>query len=180
MPRKPHNSVENPLAWRFSPASDQQDQNSNEPPPPYPIISPSSVTNYSPSIPNRQSPTSTTDGKRDEAFPNFCTIISPSLSSLKWKIKLHSLKLDYRKSPSSGIYSATSAGSPSPVPPSNSMSPHPISRSSNVCQIGSWQRKTHSPIIMQSVKSTQVQKPILQTAIAPQVPTTLYEFIHLN
>lgn len=38
--------------------------------------------------------------------------------------------------------------------------------------IGSWQRKTHSPIIMQSVKSTQVQKPVLQTAIAPQVPTT--------
>lgn len=25
---------------------------------------------------------------------------------------------------------------------------------------------------MQSVKSTQVQKPVLQTAIAPQVPTT--------
>lgn len=42
---------------------------------------------------------------------------------------------DYRKSPSSGIYSATSAGSPSPVPPSNSMSPHPaMSRSTNVCQ----------------------------------------------
>lgn len=62
MPRKPHNSVDNPLAWRFSPASDQQDQNSNEPPPPYPIIA-TGVTNYSPSIPNRQSPTSTTDGR---------------------------------------------------------------------------------------------------------------------
>lgn len=62
MPRKPHTSVDNPLAWRFSPASDQQDQNSNEPPPPYPIIA-TAVTNYSPSIPNRQSPTSTTDGK---------------------------------------------------------------------------------------------------------------------
>lgn len=91
----------------------------------------------------------------------------------KFKKEFILFGLDYRKSPSSGIYSATSAGSPSPVPPSNSMSPHPISRSSNVCQIGSWQRKTHSPIIMQSVKSTQVQKPILQTAIAPQVPTTL-------
>lgn len=80
---------------------------------------------------------------------------------------------DYRKSPSSGIYSATSAGSPSPVPQSNSMSPHPvIQRSNNVCQFGSWQRKTHSPIIMQSVKSTQVQKPVLQTAIAPQVPAS--------
>lgn len=63
MPRKPHNSVDNPLSWRFSPASDQQDQNSNEPPPPYPIMTQTGVTNYSPSIPNRQSPTSTTDGK---------------------------------------------------------------------------------------------------------------------
>lgn len=53
------------------------------------------------------------------------------------------------------------------------MSPHPvIQRSTNVCQLGSWQRKTHSPIIMQSVKSTQVQKPVLQTAIAPQVPAS--------
>jgi serine/threonine-protein kinase LATS1/2 len=33
------------------------------------------------------------------------------------------------------------------------------------------QAKTHSPIIMQSVKSTQVQKPILQTACAPTSPT---------
>lgn len=164
MPRKPHNSVENPLAWRFLPASDQQDPNSNEPPPPYPIISPG-VTNYSPSIQNRQSPTSTTDGK----------IEAQTLIRLIRAKFYHLSVVDYRKSPSSGIYSATSAGSPSPVPPPNSMSPHPISRSSNVCQIGSWQRKTHSPIIMQSVKSTQVQKPILQTAIAPQVPTTLYE-----
>ena len=29
------------------------------------------------------------------------------------------------------------------------------------------QTKTHSPIIMQSVKSTQVQKPVLQTATEP-------------
>lgn len=35
---------------------------------------------------------------------------------------------------------------------------------------GTWQTKTHSPIIMQSVKSTQVQKPVLQTAIAPAAP----------
>ena len=32
------------------------------------------------------------------------------------------------------------------------------------------QAKTHSPIIMQSVKSTQVQKPVLQTACAPVSP----------
>ena len=34
------------------------------------------------------------------------------------------------------------------------------------------QAKTHSPIIMQSVKSTQVQKPVLQTACAPTSPTS--------
>lgn len=115
-------------------------QSSGEPPPPYPLISNGIPSNYSTSIQSRQSPTQ-------------------SIS-------------DYRKSPSSGIFSATSAGSPSPITvPPNSMSPHPaLQRSTNVCQLGSWQRKTHSPIIMQSVKSTQVQKPILQTAIAPQAP----------
>lgn len=83
----------------------------------------------------------------------------------------YSPSIQNRRSPmsatSSGIYSALSAGSPSPVSVSTS-----ISRSPNVYQIDSWQRKTHSPIIMQSVKSTQVQRPTLQTAIAPQVPTT--------
>lgn len=118
-------------------------QSTGEPPPPYPITAVGVTSNYSNSITNRQSPTQTNS--------------------------------DYRKSPSSGIYSATSAGSPSPVTvPSNTISPHPaMQRSNNVCQLGSWQRKTHSPIIMQSVKSTQVQKPILQTAIAPQVPTSV-------
>lgn len=115
-------------------------QSSGEPPPPYPIISSGVPTNYSASMQNRQSPTQSNS--------------------------------DYRKSPSSGIYSGTSAGSPSPITvPPNSMSPHPVmQRPANVSQLGSWQRKTHSPIIMQSVKSTQVQKPVLQTAIAPQAP----------
>lgn len=115
-------------------------QSTGEPPPPYPLISNGISSNYATSIQNRQSPTQSNS--------------------------------DYRKSPSSGIFSATSAGSPSPITvPPNSMSPHPaLPRSTNVAQLGSWQRKTHSPIIMQSVKSTQVQKPVLQTAIAPQSP----------
>lgn len=75
MPRKPHNSVDNPLSWRFSPASDQQDQNSNEPPPPYPIMTQTGVTNYSPSIPNRQSPTSTTDGKHEFRLKYTCVFV---------------------------------------------------------------------------------------------------------
>lgn len=40
-------------------------------------------------------------------------------------------------------------------------------------QLQAWsarQAKSQSPVIMQSVKSTQVQKPILQTAIAPTAP----------
>lgn len=117
-------------------------QSTGEPPPPYPLITNGIPSNYATSIQSRQSPTQSVS--------------------------------DYRKSPSSGIFSATSAGSPSPitVPPS-SMSPHTaLQRPTNICQLGSWQRKTHSPIIMQSVKSTQVQKPILQTAIAPQAPAS--------
>lgn len=76
---------------------------------------------------------------------------------------------DFRKSPSSGIYSATSAGSPSPITVTNSsaiVKPQPWSS-------GAYQTKTQPPIIMQSVKSTQVQKPVLQTAIAPQTPANI-------
>lgn len=80
---------------------------------------------------------------------------------------------DFRKSPSSGIYSSASAGSPSPITVSqtavNSSAAKPIAlppaRSAR-------QTNTQHPIIMHSVKSTQVQKPILQTAVAPASPTT--------
>lgn len=121
----------------------QSGGNSGEPPPPYPITSSNGgPPSYSVSIQNRQSPTQSNS--------------------------------DYRKSPSSGIYSATSAGSPSPITVSQNISPHPaMPRPIAVSQQrGTWQTKTHSPIIMQSVKSTQVQKPVLQTAIAPPAPTT--------
>lgn len=58
------------------------------------------------------------------------------------------------QSPSSGIYSGPgSAGSPSPIPLSSYR-----------------QAKTQPVVIMQSVKSTPVQKPSLQTAIAPTSP----------
>lgn len=77
---------------------------------------------------------------------------------------------DFRKSPSSGIYSgSTSAGSPSPVPVS-AQSPSTMARPTPLQAWGARQAKTQPPIIMQSVKSTQVQKPVLQTATAPQVP----------
>lgn len=71
---------------------------------------------------------------------------------------------DYRKSPSSGIYSATS--SPSPITISqHSLSPYQQlgARQRPVPEVQRW----HQNIIMQSVKSIQVQKPVLQTALAP-------------
>ncbi|XP_054725570.1 serine/threonine-protein kinase Warts [Anastrepha obliqua] len=78
---------------------------------------------------------------------------------------------DYRKSPSSGIYSATSAGSPSPITVTNSailpLQPTAVARP----QPRTYAR-TQQPIIMQSVRSTQVQKPVLQTAVAPQTPVS--------
>lgn len=77
---------------------------------------------------------------------------------------------DFRKSPSSGIYSGSaSAGSPSPVPVS-STTPTAMARPTPLQAWGARQAKTQPPIIMQSVKSTQVQKPVLQTAIAPTSP----------
>ncbi|KAL7300224.1 hypothetical protein TKK_0006863 [Trichogramma kaykai] len=120
-----------------------------EPPPPYPITSSSSAgvvqpPSYSASMQNRQSPTQSQD---------------------------------YRKSPSSGIYSGpTSAGSPSPITVSaaaaaaGGQSPSPMARPTPLQAWGARQAKTQPPIIMQSVKSTQVQKPVLQTAIAPTSP----------
>lgn len=121
----------------------QSGGNSGEPPPPYPIISggaPPPPPSYTASIQSRQSPTQS------------------------------STTTDYRKSPSSGIYSATSAGSPSPITVSQAATPP--HRPVPLPAWGARQTKTQPPIIMQSVKSTQVQKPVLQTAIAPAVPAS--------
>lgn len=83
---------------------------------------------------------------------------------------------EFRKSPSSGIYSA---GSPSPITVSQGPAVSHTSISRPI-PLQAWstarQTKTQLPIIMHSVKSTQVQKPILQTAIAPAaaaIPTTV-------
>lgn len=77
---------------------------------------------------------------------------------------------DYRKSPSSGIYSgATSAGSPSPVTVTAAGAGGGMSRPTPI-QAWTARQAVQPPIIMQSVKSTQVQKPVLQTAIAPVAP----------
>ncbi|KAL6952544.1 Serine/threonine-protein kinase lats1 [Sarracenia purpurea var. burkii] len=126
------------------------------PPPPYPIVQTATGVasppppSYAVSIQNRQSPTQSQTGG------------------------------DYRKSPSSGIYSGSaSAGSPSPTSNVSSLvgsASGPTAASvTRAAPLPGWsarQAKTQPPIIMQSVKSTQVQKPVLQTAIAPTAPSS--------
>uniref|UniRef100_A0A8D8GZC3 non-specific serine/threonine protein kinase n=1 Tax=Culex pipiens TaxID=7175 RepID=A0A8D8GZC3_CULPI len=115
-----------------------------EPPPPYPISS-SQVTSQS------------------AAPPSY-------MASLQCRQSPTQCSQDFRKSPSSGIYSNPSAGSPSPITvgQNTTSSTKPVAlppvRSAR-------QTNTQHPIIMHSVKSTQVQKPVLQTAIAPSSPT---------
>lgn len=155
-PVAPNNNLrQGMLVQGRTPGSQQQTQlqslslyqngssNIAEPPPPYPIT-PLAPPSYTASIHSRQSPTQ-----------------------------------DYRKSPSSGIYSGTSVGSassPSPITVSQGSASHnTINRP--IPLPASWtssrQTKTQHPIIMHSVKSTQVQKPILQTAVAPVAPSTV-------
>lgn len=111
-----------------------------EPPPPYPIIPPS---------PSGAQPP-----------PSYSASIQNRQSPTQ----------DFRKSPSSGIYSgSTSTGSPSPIPVSTT-TPTAMARPTPLQAWGARQAKTQPPIIMQSVKSTQVQKPVLQTAVAPTAP----------
>ena len=129
-----------------------------EPPPPYPMgtaaLSAPAPPTYSQTLAMRQSPT------------------------------LSSTSSDYRRSPglhypnvimAGGIVNGTT-GPTSPVP----AAPSPVNSILSGSSRSSWssqawsarQAKTHSPIIMQSVKSTQVLKPVLQRAhdVAPSSP----------
>ncbi|XP_018323190.1 serine/threonine-protein kinase Warts [Agrilus planipennis] len=119
----------------------QSTSSASEPPPPYPLIP------QSPSV-------------APPPPPSYSASIQNRQSPTQ----------DFRKSPSSGIYSGgTSAGSPSPIPVATT-TPTALARPTPLQAWGARQAKTQPPIIMQSVKSTQVQKPILQTAIAPTSP----------
>lgn len=113
--------------------------NSAEPPPPYPI---STIGQVAP--------------------PSY-------MASMQCRQSPTQSSQDFRKSPSSGIYSSASASSPSPITVSQNVIPKPIALPP---ARGSRQTNTQHPIIMHSVKSTQVQKPVLQTAVAPSAPTT--------
>ena len=123
-----------------------------EPPPPYPMgtaaLNAPAPPTYSQTLAMRQSPT------------------------------LSSTSSDYRRSP--GLHcnypTVMMAGPTSPVP----AAPSPVNSILSGSSRSSWssqawsarQAKTHSPIIMQSVKSTQVLKPVLQRAhdVAPSSP----------
>lgn len=58
------------------------------------------------------------------------------------------------------------------MPVSTATTPTPMARPTPLQAWGARQTVSQPPIIMQSVKSTQVQKPVLQTATAPSVPAT--------
>ncbi|XP_077485568.1 serine/threonine-protein kinase LATS2-like isoform X2 [Amblyomma americanum] len=81
---------------------------------------------------------------------------------------------------SSSEYSVASGSSksralpPAYTPPPPSGVPPPPPRPLQA--FSARQAKSQSPVIMQSVKSTQVQKPVLQTAIAPTAPLAPYNF----
>nr|XP_023026007.1 serine/threonine-protein kinase Warts-like [Leptinotarsa decemlineata] len=115
----------------------------SEPPPPYPLISSNSSNGPPPP-------------------PSYSASIQNRQSPTQ----------DFRKSPSSGIYSGSaSTASPSPIPVSTTTaSAASMARPTPLQAWGARQTISQPPIIMQSVKSTQVQKPVLQTAIAPTAP----------
>ncbi|XP_045767943.1 serine/threonine-protein kinase Warts [Maniola jurtina] len=95
-------------------------------------------------------------------------LAAPPSYTLSMQSRQSPTSQDYRKSPSSGVYSGTSAGSPSPVTVTQSAAAGPA----RPTPLQAWtaRQAVQPPIIMQSVKSTQVQKPVLQTAIAPVAP----------
>lgn len=80
---------------------------------------------------------------------------------------------DSRKSPAQLNYQSQGPiVAPHPVSPSSLSPPTSMSAAPGVNRQGQTARqaKTPTPIIMQSVKSTQVQKPVLQNAVAPTSP----------
>ena len=110
---------------------------------------------------------------------------SPTLSSTSSDYRTMSSS-DYRRSPGPAAHAAAAAANnllsanyphhqfgpvvtslsntPTPASPAPSPASSMLSTSSSMQAWSARQTKTHSPIIMQSVKSTQVQKPVLQTA----------------
>ncbi|XP_015925321.1 serine/threonine-protein kinase Warts [Parasteatoda tepidariorum] len=101
---------------------------------------------------------------------------TPTISSSEYSIPpVFQLK---RTPPPAYTPPSSYSSSPQPSPQHRAPSPGGIVNSvssvlSRPAALQAWssrQAKSQSPIIMQSVKSTQVQKPVLQTAVAPTSP----------
>ena len=129
------------------------DNNQVEPPPPYPMgtaaLNSAAPPSYSQTIAMRQSPTlssTSSDYRRSPLLQN--SLHYPNVMMVNGSVSL--------VNPTSPMPSA-----PSPV---NSILSGSSRSSLSSAAWSARQAKTHSPIIMQSVKSTQVQKPVLQQA----------------
>lgn len=104
---------------------------------------------------------------------------TPTISSSEYSIPpVFHLK---RTPPPAYTPPSSYSSSPQPSPQHHAPSPGAVSATSvtsvlpRPAALQAWssrQAKSQSPVIMQSVKSTQVQKPVLQTAVAPTAPQT--------
>ena len=136
-----------------------------EPPPPYPMGTAVNTAppppSYSQTLAMRQSPTlsSTSSDYRCADYRR-----SPAPGTIQGAVV-------QQQAPGAVLMQAYGAHHATPLPtspaPSGSSMMSTSSRTSSTLQSSHWsnrQAKTQSPVIMQSVKSTQVQKPVLQTA----------------
>ena len=161
----------------------QQQQQQNPPPAPPP--------SYSQSLAMRQSPTLSSASSDYRATPSTTADFRRSPAPLQAANLLHHAgsygPMMASAAAAAAAASSASVASSTPVPSSSAVTASPIpmvaaspspassmlsSSSRTSSSVHAWtarQAKTHSPIIMQSVKSTQVQKPVLQsaTAVAP-------------
>lgn len=178
-------------------------ENNAEPPPPYPMGTAATTANpppsYSQSMTMRQSPTlsmssTSSDYRRSPAPPlpanqfHLSSSMNP-YSNHQFVTSHQILNNSNLAAPNPSVTQTATAStasmvpqvqfisvqSPLPTSPSPSVMSSYSGTSSSMYSHGLATRKvqTHSPVIMQSVKSTQVQKPILQTAtgIGHQVET---------
>ena len=135
--------------------------NQTEPPPPYPMGTAAMASggtappSYSQTIAMRQSPTlssASSEYRRSPllAYPNMVMVAGAGMVAV----------------PHNGIAQHPASPLPAPTAPSpvNSILSGSSRSSWSSAAFSARQAKTHSPVIMQSVKSTQVQKPVLQQA----------------
>ncbi len=135
-----------------------------EPPPPYPMGTAAAGTtsnpppSYSQSMSLRQSPTLSSTSS-DYRYTEFRRSPAPNAAAV---VAANQLIFHHG-------HHLNGHNAPSPSPSASSMMSASSRTSSTLQAWSSRQAKTQSPVIVQSVKSTQVQKPVLQTATAPDI-----------